>query len=156
LPIDAREQLGGPARHEVSIRSLDDSRVEISLTLRDKPANRMPEAGFFHLTPAGAAGWQLHKMGLWHRGDDIVSRGGGQLQAAEALRATMGGRDLLVRPLDSALVAPASSPFMPYQPEIPDYGAGVRFNLYNNKWGTNFPMWWEGSVMFRFVVELAR
>ena len=43
-----------------------------------------------------------------------------------------------------------------YLREIPDYGAGVRFNLYNNKWGTNFPMWWEGSVMFRFVVELAR
>ncbi len=38
----------------------------------------------------------------------------------------------------------------------PDYAAGVRFNLYSNKWGTNFPMWWEGSVMFRFVVELAR
>ena len=43
-----------------------------------------------------------------------------------------------------------------YLREIPDYGAGVRFNLYNNKWGTNFPRWWEGSVMFRFVVELAR
>ena len=43
-----------------------------------------------------------------------------------------------------------------YLREIPDYGAGVRFNLYNNTWGTNFPMWWEGSVMFRFVVELAR
>ena len=57
-------------------------------------------------------------------------------------------------PLDSALVAAATAPFMPFQPEVPDYGAGLRFNLYNNKWGTNFPMWWEGSLAFRFVLAI--
>ena len=42
-----------------------------------------------------------------------------------------------------------------YLREIPDYGAGVRFNLYNNKWGTNFPMWWGAkSFTARFVLEL--
>jgi hypothetical protein len=30
----------------------------------------------------------------------------------------------------------------------------VRFNLYNNKWGTNFPMWSEGSLAFRFVLAI--
>ena len=43
-------------------------------------------------------------------------------------------------------------PFMPFQPEVPDFGKGVRFNLYNNKWGTNFPMWCEGDLLARFRI----
>ena len=43
---------------------------------------------------------------------------------------------------------------MPFQPAPPDLTQGVRVNLYNNKWGTNFPMWWEGSVAFRFIVTV--
>ena len=59
-----------------------------------------------------------------------------------------------VTPLDCALVGPAGAPFMPFQPDRPDWSSGARFNLYNNKWGTNFPMWWEGSIAFRFVISL--
>jgi hypothetical protein len=66
------------------------TRVELTLVLRDKPANRMPEAGFFSFTPATDGGWSLEKMGLWHRGDAIVRRGGGQLQAVTAVRTTSG------------------------------------------------------------------
>ena len=57
-------------------------------------------------------------------------------------------------PLDSPLVAPAASPFMPFAPEPPDLSQGVRFNLHNNKWGTNFPMWWEGDFKSRIVLDL--
>lgn len=154
MPTDASDQLGAPPRVELTIRGLDAARVEITLTLRDKPANRMPEAGFLSLTPAGAGGWELHKLGLWNDGRKVVRRGGGQLQAVEAVRTKLGAGGLTAVPLDSALVASAGAPFMPFQPEVPDYGRGVRFNLYNNKWGTNFPMWWEGSIAFRVVLTL--
>ena len=117
--------------------------------LRAKPANRMPEAGFFLVTPEGGD-WALEKMGLWHRPQEIVRRGGGQLQAVSALRRCATEFTLL----DSALVAPAGSPFIPFQPEVPDYSAGARINLYNNKWGTNFPMWWEGDLVSRVRVKL--
>ncbi|KRA55740.1 DUF5054 domain-containing protein [Devosia sp. Root635] len=154
LPDKAREQLGGPTRHELSIRGIDLDRVEITLVLRDKPANRMPEAGFINLTPAGAGPWSLLKLGLWNDERNIARRGGGQLQAVAAMRAPVGTGMLTVTPLDSALVAPASAPFMPFQPEVPDFAQGLRFNLYNNKWGTNFPMWWEGTAVFRLVLTL--
>jgi hypothetical protein len=26
----------------------------------------------------------------------------------------------------------------------------MHFNLYNNVWGTNFPMWYEDDARFRF------
>lgn len=154
MPADATAELGAPARVAFSLRGLDQQQVEITLTLRDKPANRMPEAGFLSLAPAGAKGWALRKMGLWNDGQNIVRRGGGQLQAVEAVRAELGTSRLIVTPLDSALVGAATAPFMPFQPDVPDYSGGLRFNLYNNKWGTNFPMWWEGTIAFRWVLKL--
>jgi hypothetical protein len=30
----------------------------------------------------------------------------------------------------------------------------VRFNLHNNKWGTNFPMWWEGDFSARYRLSV--
>ena len=152
MPDEAGHALGAPPRHELAIRGLDETSVEIMLTLRDKPANRMPEAGFLTFTPAGADEWELLKLGLWNDARNVVRRGGGQLQAVEAVRT----RGVAVAPLDSALVAPAGTAFMPFQPEAPDFGGGVRFNLYNNKWGTNFPMWWEGTIAFRFVLTIRR
>lgn len=154
LDDEARHQLGGPARQELSIRGLAANAVEVTLVLRDKPANRLPEAGFMTLTPAGAAQWSSRKMGLWNPADNIVRRGGGQLQSVEAVRATTAAGSLTATLLDGGLVAAAAAPFMPFQPEIPNYDAGIRFNLYNNKWGTNFPMWWEGTVAFRMVLSI--
>lgn len=154
LPAEARDLLGGPAQHDLSIRGLDQQRVEITLVLRDKPANRMPEAGFLSLTPEGAQNWELRKLGIWNSGDNIVQRGGGQLQGVEAIRAQLGTFQMTATPLDSALVAPASAPFIPFQPALPDYAQGLRMNLYNNKWGTNFPMWWEGTLCFRVVIAI--
>ena len=61
---------------------------------------------------------------------------------------------LTATPLDTPLVAPAASAFMPFAPERPDLSHGVRFNLHNNKWGTNFPMWWEGDFKSRIVLEI--
>jgi hypothetical protein len=150
MPKDAQSALGAPSRHELILRGIDDHSVEIALVLRDKPANRMPEAGFLTLTPQGAHAWELEKLGLWHKAGEIVRGGGGQLQAVSGLRYEAASFDIV----DSALVAPAGAPFMPFQPELPDFAAGMRINLYNNKWGTNFPMWWEGDLLSRIVMRL--
>ena len=154
LPEAARQELGGPESHVLMLRGIEEWQVEITLLLRDKPANRMPEAGFLTLTPKAASAWQLEKLGLWHDSDRIVRRGGGQLQAVSALRCRLGDKHLRIDLLDSALVGPASGPFLPFQPEVPDFSGGVSVNLYNNKWGTNFPMWWEGSVMSRLLLTV--
>ncbi|MHA6297048.1 DUF5054 domain-containing protein [Devosia sp. CAU 1758] len=154
MPADASTQLGAPEGVELAMRGLDAHSLELTIVLRNKPANRMPEAGFLSLTPDGATDWTLRKMGVWNPAQNIARRGGGQLQAVEAVRTRLGDTHLTATPLDCALLSPASAPFIPYNPERPDYGAGLRFNLYNNKWGTNFPMWWEGTVAFRFMLTL--
>lgn len=155
LPAEANAEIGAPARCDITIRGLSDRQVEVILTLRGKPASRMPEAGFFRFVPKGGEAWRLKKLGLWHESSAIVRKGGGQLQAVEAVETSANGQTWNLNLLDAALVAPATSPFIPFQPDPPDFSGGVRVNLYNNKWGTNFPMWWEGDAKFRFVLTLA-
>jgi len=150
LPQDAHRELGAPERVEMRAGALDGNRLELAVTLRNKPANRMPEAGFVSFTPAHTAGWLYRKMGLWQPGERIARRGGGQLQAVSAVRSG----ELTLEPLDTPLVAPAGSPFMPFCPEPPDLSRGLRFNVHNNKWGTNFPMWWEGDFTARYVLSV--
>ncbi|MFK4812657.1 DUF5054 domain-containing protein [Devosia sp. ZW T5_3] len=154
MPALAYATLGAPRQVEVTIKALDGRQLEIALVLRDKKANRMPEASFVSFTPFGASGWALRKMGLWQDAGNIVERGGGQLQAVEAVRAAIGNVPFSVSLLDSALVAPAGAEFVPFQPERPDFSGGFRVNVHNNKWGTNFPMWCEGTIVSRLVLEV--
>ena len=65
------------------------------------------------------------------------------------------GHRLEIVPMDAALVGPAGADFMTFSTRPPDFAGGLRFNLYNNKWGTNFPMWWEGDVQFRFLLRIS-
>ena len=148
----AHAQLGAPARISWSFRGLDANRIEIAITLHDKPANRMPEASFVSFAPAGHHDWQFLKTGTWLRADKVAPRGGGQLQAVAAVR-TAG---LSLTPLDTPLVAPAHTDFMVFDSLPPDFSSGLRFNLHNNKWGTNFRMWWEAErFTARFILELS-
>jgi hypothetical protein len=154
LPAPAHDALGGPEAIEVRLRPASDEILQIDLVLRQKPANRMPEAMFLTLTPAADGPWHYQKMGLWQPGERVAASGGGQLQAVSAARCRIGpALDLTVTPLDTPLVGPAGADFMTYMKTPPDLSAGLRFNLCNNKWGTNFPMWWDGDLLARFELR---
>ncbi|MBB3559340.1 hypothetical protein FHX06_000637 [Rhizobium sp. BK512] len=154
MPAEAVERFGAP--RQLALEFLpDDGVLQLRLSLRDKPANRMPEASFLSFTPAGAKDWLFRKMGLWHPAGNFARSGGAQLQAVNAVSgeiADVGA--VVVQPLDTPLVAPQSWDFMTFCRGLPDFEEGIRFNLHNNKWGTNFPMWWEGDFSARFRLSL--
>ncbi|MFS2176723.1 DUF5054 domain-containing protein [Rhizobium pisi] len=154
MPDEAAQAYGAPARVMLHFTAVGD-RLELRLTLRDKPANRMPEASFLSFTPEGAIDWSFLKMGLWHRSPNMAPGGGAQLQAVSAARGDLGGGDrLTIETFDAPLVAPQSWDFMTFCRTRPDFDAGIRFNLHNNKWGTNFPMWWRGDFQARFRLSM--
>ena len=154
FPGPAVSQLGAAQHAEMLLRPLGGDRLEIALLLRQKAANRMPEAGFLLATPQKVAAWAYLKMGLWQPADRIAPNAGGPLQAVTAIRGGLGANELRIEPLDAPLVAPAAGDFMSYDPPRRTSPAGLRFNLYNNKWGTNFAMWWEGDLLARFVLSV--
>lgn len=45
---------------------------------------------------------------------------------------------------------------MKIEKNAPDMDAGVYLNLFNNQWGTNFPMWYEGDGRARFRLAKAK
>lgn len=60
---------------------------------------------------------------------------------------------LRIRPEQAFLLNVGKEMGLSYGTEPPDLSGGVQFCLFNNFWGTNFRMWCEGSMTFRFTVE---
>ena len=152
MPDEASTLYGAPPLVSLHLEE-DGEALLVTLVMRGKPANRMPEASFLSFTPSGEANWSFRKMGLWHHSDRIAESGGAQLQAVTAVQCETAGISLVLEPLDTPLVAPQSWDFMTFCKTRPSYAEGIRFNLHNNKWGTNFPMWCEGDVLARIRIS---
>lgn len=161
-----------------------DTALLVTAVWRRKTPTRRPEALWLRFAPGAAAlvdpsSWRLSKLGGGAAADDafsvspfdVVLNGSHAMHAVSdagvAVRSRSGGaapastREVLrIATLDAALVATgAPLPFpIPRRAEPPDLeGEGVSFNLANNVWGTNWPMWspWrarEVNAAFRFVL----
>lgn len=154
MPVLATAAYGAPPTLSLRLTQ-DQDALLLTLVLHGKPANRMPEASFLSFTPKGYITWSLKKMGLWNAADNIAESGGAQLQAVTAALATLAdGSQYTIEPFDTPLVAPANWDFMTFCKGRPSFSDGIRFNLHNNKWGTNFPMWCEGDIVARFRLQI--
>jgi len=56
----------------------------------------------------------------------------------------------------SPLAAPGNRSLLDFNNRQPSKTNGVHFNLHNNIWGTNFPMWYEEDGRFGFSLALAQ
>ena len=66
---------------------------------------------------------------------------------------TTGGR-IRITSEDAPLISVGGRNLLNYSTRQPDLGEGLYFCLFNNIWGTNFTMWFEGSITYRFTIEL--
>lgn len=133
----------------------DGRRIEMTLTLQGKPANRMPEAYWLSFRPENLLGVVAEKTGSPVDLLDVVAGGNRQMHGIDRyvdLRTSKG--TLRITSLDALLLAVGERNALNYSTEMPDLTQGVHFCLYNNLWGTNFSMWWEGSIRYRFLIEL--
>jgi len=55
--------------------------------------------------------------------------------------------------LDAAILVVGERNALNFSKNQPDLEQGIHFCLFNNLYGTNFTMWWEGSVMYWFRIE---
>jgi len=166
LSLDHRRARLGLCLPPASIRSLGTKTVylvleavEDGLCLRlelcDKPACRMPEAYWFSFTPQleRRARWEFKKLGQWIDPSDVLRGGNRWLHAVDQ---DVRAGDVRISTLDASLVAPEHGNLLEFTQQIPRVDAGISVNLYNNKWGTNFPMWYEDDSVFRFKMTLIK
>jgi hypothetical protein len=121
------------------------SSIGVSLYWLCKDANRLPEASWFSFTPIvdNANQWRLHKIGSYISPLNVVK---GTLYTGSEGKVN-------ITTYDAALVCPGERKLLCFDNQFAPLDGGMHFNLYNNIWGTNFPMWYEEDAKFRFELD---
>lgn len=157
FPDDATRLYGAPRRLRTLISAKPDGALAFDLQWFDKPATRVPEALWFSFRPpvAADAKWLLHKLGGAVDPLDVVPGGNRHLHIVqEGVTAEDASGRWQISSADAALVAPGKPSLLDFNNKQPNPTAdGIHFNLFNNTWGTNFPMWYDDDARFRFEVR---
>jgi hypothetical protein len=123
----------------------------------DKLATRMPEALWLTFNPliADQRDWSIDKSDQKVSPFDVVTAGGRHLHAVAK---GFGYKDeqgsLEVETLDAPLIALGEKSPLNFSRSQPDLAKGIHCGLFNNAWGTNYIMWFNADMRFRFLLRL--
>ncbi len=134
----------------------NDPSVHLQFQWFGKAANRLPEAMWLSFMPIApdTTAWRLDKSGEPVAPQEIVSRGARNLHAVtrDVTYQDHRGRFVL-ETLDAPLVAPGQKKLLDFDNTLPDMNGGMHVNLFNNTWGTNYVMWLDDDMRYRFVLR---
>ncbi|KJL33488.1 DUF5054 domain-containing protein [Microbacterium azadirachtae] len=159
LPEELVAATGAPARIMVEyLFPQGPGPIRIVLDVCGREASRLPEASWFGFRPApgdtAADGtWTLQKLGVAVDPRRVVSRGNRTLHAATSADRD-GTRPVHIRTIDAPLVAVGAPALLRFEDALPDPADGFAVNLHNNVWGTNFRMWFDDDLRYRFELDL--
>lgn len=132
----------------------NNKKADIALTVFQKPAVRLPEAYWISFKAENILSIVAEKLGSRVDLSDVVERGNRQMHGIDRyvdLKTSSG--TIRIWSEAAFLVNVGEARGLSYSTEYPDKEEGIHFNLSNNLWGTNFSMWNEGSLTYRFTVE---
>jgi len=154
--IDESGKAVGGSPEKISVELfLPEARKEMQVTLQwfNKPAYRLPEASWFSFVPPVENGeWIIDKMGKPVNFRDVIKNGNRKMHAAiYGIRYENNKNNCAIQSFDAPLVAPGERTLLNFDNRLPEAREGVHFCLHNNVWGTNFIMWFEDDMKYRFV-----
>lgn len=135
----------------------DESAIHIDFAWFDKPAYRLPEAMWLSFSPAitDDSGYLLDKMNHQFSPLYVVRDGNRSLHGIiRGVEYSDEGSGFELDSLDAFLVAPGKKSLLDFDNSQPRPKEGLHFCLCNNVWGTNFMMWFEDDMRFRFKLRL--
>jgi hypothetical protein len=133
----------------------ENGTIELTVSLVNKPANRLPEAYWVSFVPENIKEIIVEKMGCRVNVLDVIKGGNRQMHCIDNYVDLITDKGTIrITSLDAPIVAVGERSALNYSTEQPDITRGIHFCLINNLWGTNFALWWEGSVSYRFQIEL--
>ncbi|QKE72876.1 DUF5054 domain-containing protein [Arthrobacter citreus] len=156
FPEHAVVALGAP-REVIILYKFLYNEIEIELQWFNKEANRLPEAMWFSfgLKVDNPNIWKLDKMGELISPLEVVKNGNRNLHCVDKGIYYSGTEsEIVIETKDSPLVSPGEKRLLQFNNSFPSLEDGFHFNLYNNIWGTNFPMWYEEDGKSRFTLKL--
>ena len=150
MPTEACERFGCP-REIQYILTFEGNRIHIDFAWFGKDKNRMAEAMWLIFSPIvrDPLAWRIEKLGQLISPFNHVSRGGVQDYTSGIVK----NEDVQMRFSDGALVTFGNPDLLEFD-DTKITGECVSVNLYNNIWGTNFPMWYGEDGRIRIQIEI--
>ena len=143
------KELGAPRLIQISY-SLGENQLGVDVSWYGKDANRLTEAIYFNLFP-NADKVLLKKLGSLVAPEEVVFNGSRNLHAVQSV--LWEGCEL--ENLHAPLVSFGKGKILEFDNRLEDVRKdGISFVLYNNVWGTNFPLWYEENARFEFKLTV--
>lgn len=148
FPREARERFGAPAQAEILFQ-FEDGGILVDAAWSGKPASRIPEALWMEFSPCAQLK-AVHKLDAWLDPFRVVRGGNRRMHVTQKGVAWDG---LRIEGLDTGLASLGGPTLLQFDNTLPERDAGAWFCLFNNVWGTNFPMWYGEEARFRFIIQ---
>ena len=146
-------EIAGAPRDVQIVYTLNSNGLKFDVLWCGKDANRLTEAIFLHLYP-NTSDLKLVKIGSQIDYNSTVSMGGRNLHAVEKsiMKNALGNFDFIN--YHSPLISIGRGKILEYDNKIENIETdGISYVLYNNIWGTNFPLWYEDNALFSFEIS---
>lgn len=146
------EKQGAPRDVQI-VYTLCEKGLHMDVSWFGKDANRLTEAIFLHIHPA-KGGFVLKKMNRSVNPEMVVSNGSRNLHAVEKAQLTTNGGSYDFINCHSPLISIGKGKILEFDNQFEDINkSGISYALYDNVWGTNFPLWYEDNAHFEFRIE---
>ena len=126
--------------------------MKIDVSWFNKDANRLTEAIFFKLYPIESK-VKFEKLGELIDPYKVVSRGSRNLHVIKRAVFADGKNTIKVSNNPSPLVSVGKGKILEFDNVFEKLSSGLSYVLYNNVWGTNFPLWYEENAHFEFEIN---
>lgn len=141
------ENLGAPQVFQIKY-TLESNRLTAELLWQNKPANRLPESIMLHIYPKSEK-ISFTKLGRKIDPFDIVKNGNRNIAAVESIELD----GVKITNLHSPLVGIGKGKILHFDNEYSPLSDGIAYVLYDNIWGTNFPLWYGDNAYFKYDIE---
>ncbi len=144
--------LGAPRLIQI-IYTLSEKGLMFDLQWFNKDANRLTEAIYLHLYPEND-NIEFSKIGRKINPHQVVSMGGRKLHAVENFTMKQSENEYEFINYHAPVISPGSGKILEFDNQIESIKEnGMSYVLYNNVWGTNFPLWYSDNAYFAFEIK---
>lgn len=145
--------LGAPRLIQI-IYTLEKNGLNMSVSWFGKDANRLTEAIYMHLFPS-SNDIRFRKIDDMIDPSSAVSMGGRNLHAVFNTEVKCNNQSYKIINRHSPLVSIGRGKILHFDNKFEDaVKDGLTYVLYNNVWGTNFPLWYEDNAYFKFEIRV--
>ncbi len=141
------EYLGAPRVFQIKYTLLSD-KLNVELLWLNKDADRLPNSIMYHIYPCGDK-VEFTKLNEKINPFDIVKNGNRNLSAVQNVKT----QNATVTNFHSPLASIGKGKILHFDNEYSKLSDGLSFVLYDNVWGTNFPLWYDDNAYFKFTIE---